>query len=256
MPTATLLEKVYGGFSPKDFESVFSSMCKGLDVKLRVLGATSRGWIQIEVTGEDEEVALRYLEHEIGLAPVSMETLKKFSKIRGRVLYPKSRLELHVDIGVCSPKNVDAAVPLSRLQAQLADGKKLPLQLITQLFCLHPNFPLEVKITNIEKEREVVEAELTETQLSSFTSWVRSNLNRLVVLGAPFDRVEHAVRRLRLARDVYGVEPLGLLEQAVVCKMGTDAEGLIPKLGPYLSNAVLAPFHPRKILEIVNRTLF
>lgn len=254
MLTATLLEKAYGIFSPADFEPVFQSMCKGLDVKLRVLGATQRGWIQIGVQGEDEEVALRYLEREIGLAPVSTENLRKFSKIRGRVLYPRDKLELRVDIGVYLPEPADAAVPLKHLRAQLADGKELALELMIELFCLHAHFPLEVKMRKAKVERGMVEAELAETQLSMFTSWVRSNLNRLVVLGAPLDEVEREIRRLRLTRDVCGVEPLGLLEQAIVCKMGTDAEGLIPKIGPRLPKAVLAPFSPRKISRIINRT--
>jgi len=256
MPTVTLLEKAYGEFSPKDFESIFRSMCKGLNVRIRALGATRRGWIQIEVTGEDEEAAVNYLERYIGLAPVSMENLEKLSKIRSRILGPKNQLELYVDIGVYSPKILDASIPLTRLQAQLTNGKNLALQLITKLFCLHAHFPLEIKVLDIDRKKEVIEAELSEAQLSTFTRWISSNLNRLIVLGAPFDVVEHAIKKLRLSRYVYGVESLGLLEQAVICKMGTDAEGLIPKLGPHLYNAVLASFSPRNIIKTLGRTQF
>ena len=81
MPTVTLLEKVYGSFSPETFEHVFSSLCKGLKVKLRVVGETNRGWVQIEVSGEDEIAALHFLDREIGLAPVSPDKLKKFSVV-------------------------------------------------------------------------------------------------------------------------------------------------------------------------------
>jgi len=77
--------------------------------------------------------------------------------------------------------------------------------------------------------------------------WIRSNLDRLVVLGASFSDVEHAVRKSKHSRDVIKVESLGLLEHAVVCKLGTHAVGLTPKLGPLLSTAKLASFSPRKI---------
>ncbi|NIU38915.1 DUF2110 family protein, partial [Candidatus Bathyarchaeota archaeon] len=147
MPTATLLEKVYGSFSPENFEPVFSSLCKGLKVELRVVGETNRGWVQIEVSGEDEVAALHFLDREMGLAPVSLDNLKKFSVIRGRVVFSgKSKKELRVDIGVFSPETYDAVIPLQRLQAQLADGKKLPLQRLVELFCLYDNLPLKVKI--------------------------------------------------------------------------------------------------------------
>jgi hypothetical protein len=49
---------------------------------------------------------------------------------------------------------------------------------------------------------------------------------------------------------------LGVLEQVVLCKLGTDAVGLIPKLGRYLKSAVLVPFSPKKILEAIGRSSF
>lgn len=249
MPTLTLLEKTYGSFSPETFEPVFSSLCQGLKVELRVVGKTNRGWIRVEVSGEDETVASHYLDQEVGLAPVSIDKLKKFSTVRGRVVSSgESGNQLLVDVGVFSPRICDTAVSLQSLQVQLADGKKLFIQRLIGLFCLHENLPLEVKIVgNVDARRKHVEAELSETQLSQIMRWVRSSFDRLVVLGASFSDVEHAVRMSKHVRDVVKVESLGLLEHAVVCKLGTHAVGLTPKLGPLLSTAKLASFSPRKI---------
>jgi len=256
VPTVTLLEKVYGPFSSETFEPLFSSLCKGLKVGLKVLGKTNRGWIQIEVSGEDETAALHFIDQKIGLAPVSLDKLKRFSIIKGRVVFcGKSRNELYVDIGVFSPETYDAIVPLQRLQAQLADGKKLPLQRLIELFCLYDSIPLEVKIvSNLSAQKKLVEAELSEGQLSQITRWICSSLDRLLVLGALFSDVEHAVKASKHSRDVIKIEPLGLLEQAVLCKLGTDAVGLIPNLGRLLPSATLAPFCPRKIQQIIDRT--
>jgi len=255
MPIVALLEKLYGPFSPKTFEPLFSSLCKGLRVKSRVIDKTNRGWIQIEVTGEDEIAALHLIDRKIGLAPVSLDRLEKVSVIRGRVVFSgKSKSELYVDVGVFSPETCDAAVPLLRLQAQLADGKKLPLQRLIEPFCLYDNLPLKVKIVgNVDAQKKLVEAELSEAQLSQITRWIRSSLDRLLVLGAPLSDVEHAVRASKHYRDVIRIEPLGLLEQTIICKLGTDAVGLIPNLGRLLPNAILAPFCPRKIQQLIDR---
>ena len=256
MPTITLLEKVYGPFSQQLFQAKLASLCKDLRIEAKVVGKTSRRWVQVELTGEDQEVAVKFLDREIGLAPVSIGKVKKFSTIKGRVIFAgEKEQELLVDIGVSSPSVYDATIPLERLQAQLADGKKLPFQRLIELFCLYDYVPLHVKITqDVKSENERVEAELSETQLSKFIKWMNSSLDRLIVLGATLSQVEHAIRVSGHSRDVIRVETLGLLEHAVVCKLGTDAIGLTPKLGPHLYTATLAPFSPRKIRQIINRS--
>lgn len=258
MPTITLLEKVYRPFSTETFEHTFTSLCKGLKVKLKVTGKTDRGWIQIEVSGEDETVALHYLDQKIGLAPASTEKLKIFSTVRGKIISPReNENQLHVDIGIFSPRICDAVVPLKSLRAQLADGKELSLQQITELFCLRENLPLKVKtIGSVDAEEKRVKAELSEAQISQIKHWIRSNLDRLLVLGAPFSNVKHAVYASKHARDVVRIDSLGLLEHVIVCKLGTYAVGLMPRLGHLLPHAILAPFCPEKTRESVSRKLF
>ncbi len=251
MPTVTVLEKLYGSGSPETFEKLYSGLVSGLKVQLRFAGTTDRGWIQLEVSGEDETAALSLLDREIGLAPVSLDKLKKFSVMQGKVVFSgKSETELYVDLGVSSPKVSDAVVSGKRLCAQLADGKEIPLQELVELFCLYDNMPLEVKIVEgVEGESKTVEAGLSEAQFSLFSGWVGCRFDRLIILGSLFSDVERAVKLSRHSRDVIRIESLGVLEQVVLCKLGTDAVGLIPKLGRYLKSAVLVPFSPKKILE-------
>lgn len=255
MVTITLLEKIYGPFNQHIFESKLASLCEDLKVEAKVVGKTNRGWVQVQLTGEDQEVAVKFLDREIGVAPVNINKVKRFSAMRGKVIFAREKeQELLVDIGVYSPRVCDATIPLERLQAQLADGKKFSLQSITELFCLYDHMPLHVKITGgVASEHEQVEAELSEAQLSKFIEWVNSSLDRLIVLGATLSQVEHAIKVSGHNRDIIRVETLGLLEHAVVCKLGTDAIGLTPKLGPHLYTATLAPFSPRKIRKTFNR---
>ena len=253
MLMATLLQKVYGSFSPKAFEPLFRSLCRGLRVRLEVVGKTDRGWIEIEVSGEDEGVALRLLDKEMGLAPTFIGKLKKFSVVRGRVSSSgESEEELYVDVGVFSPQTCDAVIPLESLQAQLADGKKLSLLQLTELFCFCDNMPMSDKVVgDVDVESKRVEAELSEAQLAQIARWIRSSLDRLVVLGTPLSKVKRAITASKHARDTIRIEPLGLLEHAVLCKLGTDAKGILPKLGSLLSDATLEPFSSRKIRGLV-----
>jgi hypothetical protein len=255
MPIVTLLEKVYGLFSAETFEPVFSSLCRGLRVKLKVAGTTDRGWIQVELFGDDETAAMNYLNREVGLAPVSVEGLEKFSTVRGRVVsFGESEDHLRVDVGVFSPRICDAVVSLQSLRAQLADGKEFSLRQMAELFCFCDNLPLTVKVVGgVGAEANCVEAELSEFQLSQVRGWIRSGLDRLLVLGALFSDVERAVYASKHARDVVKLESLGLLEHVVVCKLGTNAVGLVPRFGRFLPRAALAPFRPRKIWELVGK---
>jgi hypothetical protein len=251
MPTITLLEKVYGPFSQRLLQGKLVSLCKDLKVEVNVTGKTSRGWLQVELTGEDQKVATEFLNREIGLAPVSIEKVKKFSTFKGRIISAgEKEQELIVDIGVYSPHICDATIPLKRLQAQLADGRNLPLQRLKELFCLYEHMPLHIKVAKDPKpEHEQVEAELSHAQISEFTQWINSSLDRLMVLGATLSQLKHALKVSGHNRDVVRIESLGLLEHAVICKLGTDAIGLTPKLGPHLYTATLAPFSPKKITQ-------
>jgi len=256
MPTTvTLLQKAYGAFTPRMFQSAISSLYMGLKVRAKFEGENQRRWVRVEVSGEDEAIALQLLDREMGLAPVSLDKVERFSTLRGRVISSeKGETELVVDVGISSPKVCDTIVSLQRLQSQLADGKKPTLPSLIRLYCLVDYMPLRVKIVEKGDAKDgLMEAELSESQLSQFSDWIRSSLDRLVVLGAWLRDVERAVAVSRHGRDVVRIESLGLLEHAVVCKLGTDAVGLMPKLGPHLPAAVLVPFSPRRIRQVVDR---
>jgi hypothetical protein len=255
MTQVTILEKAYGSFSTRSFESIITSIVSDLKIKHRVLGAGSRDWIQVEVTGQDEAVAIKIIEKEIGLAPISGEKIEEYSTLSGRVIdNGRFPTELCVDVGIFDPKVCDVHVPLWRLQAMLADGMNVSLQHLVELYCLRDNFPLEVRIVGKSNmESEYLEVELSETQLARFSEWISSNLDRLIVLGANRIEIMQAVERAKHFRDVVRIETLGPLEHAVLCKLGTDAVGLMPKLGPYLRLASLTPFSPAKIKGQITR---
>ena len=254
MPTEiTLLEKVYGRYSLNALDNALTPMIEGLDAHLKFVGKTNRGWIKAEVSGEDETVALNQLREKMGFAPESITNIRRFLTVRGRVIFSgRKDTEICVDVGVFSPEVFDAVVPLENLQAQLADGKKMPLKQLTELFCLYDNTPLRVKIIDcLNGQSRPILAEISEAQIAQFTSWIRSSLDRLIVFCAPSSYVRQAIGKSKLTRDIIAIEELGVLEHSLVCKLGTDAVGLIPKLGPLLPAANFASFSPRKIQKLI-----
>lgn len=249
MTLLTLLEKAYGSYSTRSFQTELESLCRGLKVRCEVRGTTTQGWIQVELQGEDEPVARQVLDTEIGLAPSSADRISKFMNVRGKILDSReSASRLRVDVGVMTPDIYPAVIPLSTLRAQLADGRNITLQHTAELYCLHSKVPLQVKIVSeLDSPKGVWNAELSEAQLSLFSNWLVTNLDRLIVLGASRKEIEAAIHRAGHSRDIVKIETLGLLEHALECKLGTDAVGLMPKLGRLLRQASLLPFNPIRI---------
>lgn len=252
MPSVTLLTRIYNRSQLRQVDRNLNSLVEGLKVKLEILGAPPQGRVQVFVSGEDEKVAERYLAETFGFCPINLEKVSKYSTFKGYVTdLGKSRNELWIDIGVWSPSRINAAIPLHRLQAQLGDGRKMALRKIVDVFGFCDNLPLHVKVSNIDSQKRYIEAELSEKQQKQYADWTRSLLDRLLVLGASSSEAKSAVRMADSNRDVVKIEPLGMFEQAIVCKLGTDAAGLIPKIGKNLRRAAFNIFCPRKILELL-----
>lgn len=250
MPTVTLSTKVYNNSQLKLIDKFLKSMLKGLKIETKICRVSSRGRVQISISGEDEKVASRYLAEEMGICPTLLEQVERFSTIKGYITVFNKK-ELYIDIGIFSPSTIDATISLKHLQAQLADGRKTALKKIAELFGFVENLPLTVKIRSVDKEKSRIGAVLSEKQLTLYRSWTKSLLDRLVVLGASFNDVIIALKRTRCDRDVANIEPLGLFEHAIVCKLGTDAVGLIPKIGRKLRNANFSICNPRKTLKFL-----
>jgi len=172
MPTVTLPTKVYNNFQLKLVDEKLQSMLKGLKVETKICGVSSRGLVQIAVSGEDEKVALNYLRGQIGLCPTFLQNVEKFSTVKGYVV-SLNKKELYVDIGIASPNTVEAAISLKLLQAQLVDGRKMALEKIADLFGFVENLPLSVKICSVNKEKSRIEALLSEKQLAIYRRWTK-----------------------------------------------------------------------------------
>ncbi len=253
MTTLTLLTRIYNSHQLKQIDIILSDLLGDLSVETALTGTSAGRWVQLEVSGEDEAVATKLLEREAGFCPINLENVKKFSALKGYVTnIDRSPEELFLDIGVFQPKNTPAVISLNHLQTYLAGKKKTSLKKISELWGLCENLPLQIKVLEVEENR--IEVELQSGQIHKFAQWKDSLLDRLLVIGASTYEVKTAVEQEGLARDVIDVEELGMFEHALVCKLGTDAAGLIGRIGRRLRKAKFTVFNPKNTRSFLEST--
>ena len=256
MTVLTLLAKVRGTGQIKLVEELLKNEFENLEVDFKVSGAPVNRWVQVSISGEDEVIATNYIKKEIGTCPISQEKIEEHSATKGYITkVDYSRNELTVDIGVFQPKTASATITLTTMRTQLADGKKADFKKICVAYGLQENLPIEVKILEASSSDEGhFQAELSSAQIEKIREWQQSLLDRLIVLGATAVEIDEVVRRTRLERDVIDVERLGLFEYSLTCKLGTDAAGLISRMGRYMRNSVFVVFSPRRTAELIGET--
>ena len=105
---------------------------------------------------------------------------------------------------------------------------------------------MSVRITG--KMEEGIEGWLSDEQIGRFSDWFETGLDRIVVFDCFKEQLESAIAKAQLSRDIISVDPITLTTQVAICKLGTDAIGMMPKLGASLKKHGLKPFIPRRIM--------
>lgn len=246
MTIFTLLTKIYGPFKQNTYRQLsqyLSNISSDIAVDVKLKGLTERGWVQIEVSGEDTPFFSKYLEKQFGKAPEKLEALNVDSIIRGRVINSGDfGFGLFVDIGITKPKKIDCFIPLYDLRKQLFRSKSIPVREIINKFCLQDFLPLEIKIVEVDTKSFNVRAKLSDRQVIKYIRWLETALSRVIVLGAPHNQVIKALKNAEISRDNVKVQSLGLLEHVITCKRGTDGPGIVSLIGKFLPRVPLHVF--------------
>ncbi len=223
------------------------SRLKGdLSASAALAGFSDNGWAKIDIEGEDREIFEELISRELGRAQTDLAQIENQSSYLGIVNTVGA--DLAVDIGIEKPAPLNVAVSPRALRAQLCDGKLLSCKEITEHYCIHTGSKLAVRITRLERDSRRLEGWLADSQIELFSDQIASRLERVQVFDCTRQRVEFALRSVNLERDVISVEPNTLTTHSVVCKLGTNAIGLIPKLGSVLRRSGLMPFLPSRII--------
>ena len=190
-----------------------------LDVETTV-GLRDDGFPTVTVSGPDETVARAVLAEEWGeLTPqvrpgeVAAGTLEAWDD-DGFVL----------DTGFGNEVRVPAG--------ELGLGQGTPDQIRTR-FGLVQHVPLRYVVAEPGEP-----ARLADAERDRLYDWTRGD-GRVNVNSATRSEVRATVNRAGHAADIVTVERLGLLEQSVVCREGTDPPGLLASIGQYLPAELL-----------------
>jgi len=229
---------------------------KGLGPLRQFLDGESRGlqvqwefslrknWLDVKAAGDDAEVFLNVLRKRFGTIPVQLSKVEKWDLARGSVTGSgKVGFGVYVDLGIFEPVARDSLYPLHRMRAQLADGASKPCREILEENGLVDEFPLEVRVLDIQGEK--ISAELSDGTRDMFNLWRRLPFDRVVAIGVGESEAERAVKAAGLWYDVIRIEPLSVFVQCLVCKIGTEAPGVIAKLGTRLRGVKLASVRTR-----------
>jgi hypothetical protein len=247
----TILQRP-GHHASRDFSSSLEStlhFLKGeLGASFKLDGFSQKGWARIDIQGEDSEVARQLVIRNLGQAQTDLLDVEAQGVYEG-IISSGLNDKLEVDIGIESPTPVNVKIELEALRAQLADGKPLRINEIIREYCLIPGSRAAVRITRLEQGKHSVGGWLADSQIERLAGWIGTRLDRIQISDSYRREVEYAIRKANLERDIVSVEPITLTAQSVVCKLGTDAVGLISKLGSVLRERELNPFIPKRIIN-------
>jgi len=249
-----LLEKIYGSKT-----SQFYALRSARDILKREVGSLrlsrleatigTAGYLCVSVCGVDFQGAKNYLKWKFG-SVINFDELDVGDVRRGRFVSPGSvGFGLFLDIGVFKPRK-DALLPLYTMRAQLVKGKALSLAQIVRLYGILENFPVDVRVTAIDRDQGTINVELANSSLELFDLWRRDRLERVICCGAARREIRRVLAKAGAMRDIRRIERLGLMEHAVACLFGISAPLLIRRIGPFLSAVSLSVFHTAKIRKI------
>ena len=250
MKSITILEKSYGSYKIAALNALrrrFAKELEGLEVQIGSIYNNSSGWITLELEGEDEVAAVNFLKHNYG-ATCTLGELEVNSTRKGKLIQTgQFGFGLFIDIGIDSKYKIDAFLPLYKIRKQLARSEKIPLRDIIYNYGLLDNFSVEVLIDSIDLLNRKVQVSLSEDQINKFYEWTKSDLERLIICGVSRNHIKKLILESGHFRDIIAVERLGLLEEMLLCKKGTQGAGILSVIGPLIKDAKIHLFIPKNV---------
>lgn len=195
-------------------DALVENALSGLDVEWTV-GVREDDFPSVTVEGEDAVVARNLLREEWGEITPDLESGETYV----------GTLESWDERGFVLDAGREVRIP----SGELGLGQGTPSQVRTR-FGLVQHVPLRFvygdppRLADVERDR--------------LFDWTRGT-GRVNVNSATRGEARATVNRAGHARDIVTVERLGLLEQSIVCREGTDPPGLLASIGSYLPAELL-----------------
>ncbi|WP_144796914.1 DUF2110 family protein [Halorubrum depositum] len=185
------------------------------------VGVRDDGFVQVDVTGEDAEVARNVLAETWGEIVAHDGGLEAGEEYVGT-------LESWDDDGFVLDAGVDVRIPAD----EIGLGRGSPAQVVER-FGLVQHLSLRFVYGGDVGDPDAEPSRLADAERDRLYDWQRGD-GRVNVNSATRGEVRATVNRAGHAQDIITVERLGLLEQSIVCTENTDPPGLLAAIGSYL----------------------
>ena len=215
MKKITLCIKIYGN-EKKTIDTISSNIAnelKELAVKA-VVTVTDDRWTVAEIEGEDEEFASNLLIRQYGM-PISIPDAGTIYKGFIDVIEED---RIVVDIGpkiTITPENMSS---LGRGSARQ----------IASSFVMIRYLPVEIEIMN---DPSKLQGKFSKYQADIWWQWKKAGYDRVTANNITRSELKAAIKRTGHARDIYGIERLGIMEHAIICRETTDGPGIVAAIG-------------------------
>lgn len=253
-----LLDKIYNIKDEKQLERISSVYLSYLNRIIGGFPSTSislkklRNFDQrfeIVIKGPEEVFVHNILKKEVGLIQ-DYEDLKIGEKLQGNLKNPgKVGFGIFVDCGIMNPLT-DVLISLHSLRKQLCGGNKLPARKIIKVYDFIDNFPVFLKIIEIDKSKKEIYGEFDQRTLDLFKRIVDEKIDAIFISGATKNQIKKAIERKGHFKDVISVKRFGFLEHIALLKEGTQAPGIISRIGPSLRNVKISAMRSDNITEL------
>ncbi|MGP8321417.1 MAG: DUF2110 family protein [Methanosarcinaceae archaeon] len=220
MKTIILLLSIYGSYDRalRSIEAVIANDIKDIDASVEI-HTTNDGRVKVDITGEDYEFCANYLLSQYG----SPTTKAEAGEIYKGYIHSIGEDEIVVDIGIKVSITLDGLKPLGT-------GK---VKQIASRFGIIPHLPAPVEIVMVDGDTKVC---FTKKQVDMWWKWKKSGTDRVIANAVTRSELKAAIKKTGHARDIYGIERIGIMEHAIVCREKTDGPGIVADIGPLLKS--------------------
>ncbi|OPY20835.1 MAG: hypothetical protein A4E24_00925 [Methanomethylovorans sp. PtaU1.Bin093] len=215
MKKITLCIKVYGN-EKKTVDTISATVAhelKELAVQINIAVSADR-WAMAEIEGEDEEFASNLLIRQYG----TVTSVPEEGVIYKGFIDSIEEDRIVVDIGtqiIIPPENMKDLGPGNARQ-------------IASRFGMIRYLPVEVEIINNAPK---IQGKFSKYQADTWWQWKKAGYDRVTANAITRSELKAAVKRTGHARDIYGIERLGIMEHAIVCRETTDGPGIVAAIG-------------------------
>ncbi len=215
MKKTTLCIKVYGN-EKKTVDTISATIAnelKELAVKAMIT-VSEDGWTVVETEGEDKEFASNLLIRQYG-TPTS---IAQEGAIYKGFIDAIEEDRIVVDIGTKITITAENMQYLGRGSARQ----------IAARFGMIGHLPVEIEIMN---DPSKLQGKFSKNQADIWWQWKKAGYDRVTANNITRSELKAAIKRTGHARDIYGIERLGIMEHAIVCRETTDGPGIVAAIG-------------------------